>query len=567
MNGRLRWVCRMLPVHRSLLTLLFVGGVTCLLGLGRPAITDSDEAFYAEASREMLETGDYLTPRFNYANRFQKPILYYWLVAATYCTTGVSAGAARFPAAVAGIALAIITWWCGRRWFDEHVGLLAGSIIATSAGAVTVARASLPDFPFATFISLSIAAAFAGWFGDGAPRRWAIVLSGAAAGAAVLTKGPVGVIVPGLVIAVAVTLERRWHLVRPAHLALAAAACLAIAVPWYAAMTREHGYAYLHGFFVGDNLERFATSRYNDPRPAWFYLPVLLAGLLPWSPFVVLWAPSAWRLARKQQRPTPATVRLLIWAALPLVLFTLSVGKQPRYILPVLPPLAIALAAVIRAYLGRGDRGTRLFTIAAITTGSLIVAAGLLFLGLPAGQMGLSRPVLVVSGAATAVAGLAVVAIALGRRAWVPVAVVTAGAVLMLAAQFGILSTAGPATVEEIGAAVRRRLTGTTRWTTHGVFIRNLVFYVARRQSGPFDDAGLAAFLQSSEPSLCVIDASDLSRVERALRKRLHRVGEWRYFNPASVRAGLLLRPVLDDELRTVVLVSNRPSGQFSPSN
>jgi hypothetical protein len=251
------------------------------------------------------------------------------------------------------------------------------------------------------------------------------------------------------------------------------------------------------------------------------------------------------------------------------MLFTASVGKQPRYILPVLPPIAIALAASIDAHLRGAPRARRagsLFTTAAIVTGALVTAGGSLLLAVPAEQLDLSRATLFAAGGAAILGGLGVTAAALWRCEWVPNTVVAAGAVMLLGVQLGVLSAPWPATVERVGAAVRQHLSGGARWTTHGVFIRNLVFYVASRQSGPFDDAGLVAFLESAEPSLCVIDASDLHRIEPGLRRPLYRLAEWRYFNPAAVRVGSLLRPVLDDELRTVVLVSNQPMRPSHPS-
>ena len=107
----------------SLLVLLCV--LTFFVGLGRPAITDSDEAFYAEAAREMVEGGDWITPHYNGQYRFEKPVLYYWSVALGYLVAGVSELAARFPSAVAGLVLAIATYASARRWYDEATGLLA----------------------------------------------------------------------------------------------------------------------------------------------------------------------------------------------------------------------------------------------------------------------------------------------------------------------------------------------------------------------------------------------------------------------------------------------------------
>ena len=120
--------CR--PVRRPLLTLLALAALTFTTGLGRQAITDADEAYYAEASREMLASNDWLTPRFNFADRWQKPVLYYWMTAGAYTVAGVTEGAARFGAAMAGLGLALITWWVARRLHSSaDAAWLAGAIV------------------------------------------------------------------------------------------------------------------------------------------------------------------------------------------------------------------------------------------------------------------------------------------------------------------------------------------------------------------------------------------------------------------------------------------------------
>src|SRR5689334_16014941 len=203
-------------VRYSILLVLLAAALTCAAGLGRPAITDSDEAFYAEAGREMHESGDLLTPRFNYANRFQKPVLYYWAVTASYTLLGVTETAARLPAALSGIGIACLAWLCGRRWFDEATGRVAGLVAATSLGPAVIARLALPDLPLALLISLSIVAGIEAALVPPRPRPWLMALSGAAAGAAFLTKGPVGLVLPGLVLATLVVVERRWSALAPA---------------------------------------------------------------------------------------------------------------------------------------------------------------------------------------------------------------------------------------------------------------------------------------------------------------------------------------------------------------
>ena len=127
----------------------------------RQAITDADEAYYAEAAREMVESGDWLTPSFNYAERFQKPVLYYWLTAVTYVVLGLGEWSARFWSALAGVGLAFVTWSIGRSHTrQEEVGWMAGAIVATSFGYFAIARMALPDLPLALFITLTIALVF-----------------------------------------------------------------------------------------------------------------------------------------------------------------------------------------------------------------------------------------------------------------------------------------------------------------------------------------------------------------------------------------------------------------------
>ena len=135
--------------------LLLLCGLTFICGLGRPAITDSDEAFYAESGREMIASGDWITPHYNYEPRLQKPILFYWTIAAVYRVTGVTEWGARIGSAIAGVGLALVAALVGRRWYGPSVGLLAGAIVATSFGVVPLARQSLPDTPLALFVSVT----------------------------------------------------------------------------------------------------------------------------------------------------------------------------------------------------------------------------------------------------------------------------------------------------------------------------------------------------------------------------------------------------------------------------
>ena len=377
-------------MRRQVLTLLLLSGLTFFLGLGRQAITDSDEAFYAEAAREMVEGQDWLTPHFNYEERWQKPILYYWVTAAAFAGTDTTEFMARFGSALSGLGLVL-----------PDVGRGAGSPGTRTAPG---SRARLQRPVTATslwrgsrcLICRSPSSSRRRFGARCAPRipvetipaSWA-ALAGLAAGLGFLTKGPLAVVIPAIVLVPIWWRERRTvaaGLTRPAlrvsHVAIAAVLFAISGLPWYVAMWLKHGTPYLQSFFLADNLERFATTRYNDVRAIWYYVPILLGGLVPWTIFLLVlpWRPLR-DLMQRRRRLTNDEWRLLIWTIAPLLLFTASVGKQPRYILPVLPPIAMMLGTGIanRVSSPRNRAASRELTVATLVTAVMFALMAVLF--------------------------------------------------------------------------------------------------------------------------------------------------------------------------------------------
>jgi len=542
--------------------------------LGSSPITDSDEAYYAEAAREMTESGDWITPRFNDEVRFEKPILFYWMIAATYTVAGVGEWGARFWAAMSGIGLVLLAYACGRRWTGEEAGFLGGVITATSFGAASMARQSLPDLPLAFFITLGVWAAFAALdrgerpAGAWSPRRWLLLSAGACA-LAVLTKGPVGLALPVLIVVAAVVAE---YFVRPGvappfrirglDLALAAGIFVLLAVPWYAAVTWVHGSGYLHRFFVAENLDRFATARYNDPRPIWFYIPILIGGLLPWSLFSVFWLRRPIEGFRESLRSSPEFLRLTIWAVAPLGIFSISVGKQPRYILPCLVPLAVLLGSTISRRVRATSTGTRdgLLSAAGLLAGVVLLVAGvLLYRGAPlvtaAGGSGTGAWSVLVG-----ISALAVMIVAVQRSPrFLPATLAIASALTVLAIHAAVLAMPGVAPAADAAAALTRaRGTSDVRICACGPFLRNLPFYVRSRtvQAGTQEEVN--AVLSSGVPTLAAIDARKLAEAETTLNRRFERLAEFRYLNTALLRIDDFLYPDPERALQRVVVIRAR---------
>jgi 4-amino-4-deoxy-L-arabinose transferase-like glycosyltransferase len=550
-------------VQRPVLSLLLVTFVTFFFGLGRQAITDSDEAFYAEAAREMVETGDWLTPHFNYEDRWQKPALYYWLTAATYRIVGPSEFGARLWSALSGLGLVLLAWWAARRMSgDEDGAWLAGSITATSYGYFAMTRAALPDLPLAFFITLGIWSAL--------ERRW--WLAGAAAGFGFLMKGPVAVVLPGLVLLSIWWRERAWRTLRVRDLAIAACIFAAIGLPWYAAMWVEHGPAYLRSFFIADNLERFATDRFNEPRAFWFYLPVVIGGLMPWAAYlIVLPARSLAAVVTRARRLSPDEWRLVLWAVVPLLFYTLSIGKQPRYILPVLPPLAILLARSISASIALTASGSPSPVAAAVrrkiadlriatwitaatyaVLAILLVRARLLFVAAYPAVTWLG--VAAILAAALLLAWLAVT----GRWTRLPLAVTACAAALLVSLQFGALAGRRPEAVDEMATLVLSHRAAHEPVAAYHVFVRNLIFYTGLKQKELFDDNQALEFMKSPDRILLVVSMNDLARLKQVSGIAMRPLGAVQYLDPANVRLRTLLWPMPAQDLDTVLLVTNR---------
>ncbi len=551
-------------MRRSTIPVILLAALSFLPGLGRGAIGDNDEAFYAEAAREMVESGDWITPRFNYEPRFQKPILYYWLTATLFAIAGPHEFTARFWSAMAGIGLVLVTTACARRWYDESVGLLAGAITATSFGYFALARLALPDLPLAFFVTSAVWAAFVATLErERNPRGW-LFLAAAAAAAGFLMKGPLAVILPLLVVVPILLMERRSFNVQFSDVVLAALLFVAIAAPWFVVMWVRHGSQYLTGFFVGDNYERFATTRFNDPRSWWFYLPIAAGGLLPWTALTVVWVGPLLQFLTRRRDVGTVDLRLLLWAALPMVFFTLSVGKQPRYILPVLPPLAILLASSViertsewRSLDGarRRPRPNRPVVFGSVLGGLFLVALAALVWRAQPLFINVSDLNTLIVAVLIALAGLAVIVTSF-TGAWRagPGMLAFATAIAFAVLPYGTISDADDSTVVQIADQIRKVRAEGEAIGTYKVFVRNLVFYTHQRHTDIIHDEHLKTWLGEHPRALVVMTAADADRLGQAGLK-MQRLSAMPYFNEGGVRVRMLLWPDPATDLETVVLV------------
>jgi 4-amino-4-deoxy-L-arabinose transferase-like glycosyltransferase len=296
-------------------------------GLTRTGLLGPDEPRYAAVGRAMAATGDWITPRLWGAPWFEKPALLYWMTAAGF-KAGLGAELApRLPVALASVAFLIYFFVVLRREFGDRAAWYAATILATSAGWLAYSHVALTDLP----MSAAFAAAMLGVLPERGSGR-ASLAAGAMLGLAVLAKGlvPVVLFIPAL-----------WFLRRRIRdLALVSAAAVVIAAPWYVLVTLRNGRPFLEEFFWKQHFGRFLHSALQHGQPIWFYVPVLLAGLFPWTPLLALLFSARFFQDRRAQF-------LLAWFAWGFLFFSASRNKLPGYLLPLLPAVAALLGLAL----------------------------------------------------------------------------------------------------------------------------------------------------------------------------------------------------------------------------
>jgi 4-amino-4-deoxy-L-arabinose transferase-like glycosyltransferase len=333
-----------LPIAQ-LLVLLAVAACMFFVGLGRLPLTEPDEGRNAEVAREMLEFRDWITPRYDTLTYLDKPVVLFWLVAASFRTFGVSEWAARFPSALMALATSLLVWFLAGRMFGARTALRAGLIWVTSPLATVFARSVIFDMPLVFFVTLAMVSY---WLSeaDGFPHAWRETIFFAAMGLAAITKGPVGFLLPLLSISAFLALRGRLRGLRKLSWGLGIPVFLAAALPWFVAVSVRNPDFPKYALWQ-ESVLRFATGRAHRPGGPFYYLPVFLAGFLPWS-FFLLFAGwnriKGWRGLRQEDHKPH--LFLLAWAAVVFVFFSMSRSKLPGYFLPATVPLSILMAKV-----------------------------------------------------------------------------------------------------------------------------------------------------------------------------------------------------------------------------
>lgn len=356
------------PLLRADLRKLLLILLPCfLLLLAVRPLSVPDEGRYPEIAREMLLSGDYITPHVNGMVFLDKPALYYWLEAVSFKAFGVNLWSIRLMPALFGVLGVVMIFITAFQLFSRRAAWWAAAALACNPLYFLSSQYADMNIEVAVLVTTAICLLLLGRREEPGTkaRRYLFWLAWAAIGFGVMTKGLIGLVFPAMVAGTWVLIGSRWRELRYWYFFSGLLIVLAICLPWFLAVQKQNP-DFLHYFFITQQFERFSGTGFNNEFPFWFYAPVILVGLLPWS----FWLPKALynqiRCAVGKAALADADVRqlLLLWPLLILVFFSIPASKIVGYILPVLPPLALLVGEYIdRRLIHAENTGTKTFAL------------------------------------------------------------------------------------------------------------------------------------------------------------------------------------------------------------
>ena len=313
-------------------------------GIAVRKLQHPDEGRYAEIAREMAVSGNWVTPRLNGLKYFEKPPFQYWATAAAFNIFGVHEWTARLVPALAGMIAVVIVGMTAARLDGATTGVYAALVLAASFWHFALAQLLTLDSVLSAWLAANLCA-FLLAQRDGltppARRNWMLVAYAAAAGAT-LTKGLVAVVIPGATLVLYSLATRDAGPWKRLHLVPGLALYLLLTVPWFLLVSRVNP-EFAEFFFIHEHFERFLTTEHRREGSWYYFVPLFLAGILPWL-FIWLWTVTrSWRNAASNTNGFSWPKFCLVWAAFVFVFFSFSSSKLPSYILPIFPALALVL--------------------------------------------------------------------------------------------------------------------------------------------------------------------------------------------------------------------------------
>ncbi|WP_211474047.1 glycosyltransferase family 39 protein [Collimonas humicola] len=337
----------MRELHKSktfvwLLFLLFCI-VWCYM-LGARTLVPTDEGRYAEMAREMVATGDWITLRLNGIKYFEKPPLQTWMNALTFELFGLGEWQARLWTGLCGLLGVVLVAFTGSRVFSPRVGFFAALVLGSSFLWAGLGHINTLDMGLSGMMAIALCALLLAQRGDisnGEQRNW-MLLCWAGMALSVLSKGLIGLLIPGAVLVLYTLFSRDWPIWKRLHLVLGLILFFAITVPWFVLISLKNP-EFPQFFFIHEQFQRFTSKIHNRYGPPYYFVPILILGIVPWLGVMFQ---SLWNAARESHTVSGFQPKkmLLIWSIFIFVFFSISDSKLPSYILPIFPALALLIA-------------------------------------------------------------------------------------------------------------------------------------------------------------------------------------------------------------------------------
>jgi 4-amino-4-deoxy-L-arabinose transferase-like glycosyltransferase len=523
----------------SVAVVALLSGVICFYHLGVYGLWEPDEGRYAEIGREMLVLHDFVTPHLDYVPYVEKPPLLYWLTAASLWLCGINEFAARFINAAAAMIGIFAVYFFARRVLGLRQAVLASVILATSVLYALMAQVLTTDMLLTAWLTVALFAFYLHWSSGGA---WCWIMYIASALAA-LTKGPIGIAIP--LLAGTIFLLTKGELrgaVRRFHVLPGLWLTALVTAPWFVAISiREPDFPAF--YLIGEHFRRFFESSYSHGQPIYYYAPVIIGGMLPWSllvPFI------PWR----SLRPDPVRRFCLIAATTIIAVFSLASAKLIPYILPALPVLAVVIASGLNGFIGSRESGTNpeisgadCRRLAAVGPILGIAAAGTLAVGALADRFASPNPVLVrpalhAAGLIVLVASVLCFAAFWRRQVAAGLAILAlASAAVIVVAGYGRRLAEPARSYAQLARLIAQRAPN-ARLICYPRYIQSLPFYTGRRVIlvGPPTElaygaahapdgssyfftrrADLLSLWREPQPSVLIVDRSAMPTLEDSL--------------------------------------------------
>lgn len=365
------------PDCKTLWIIFLLASLMFLPALGSVGLVNTSDAYYTEAAREMLTRRDFVTPYLNFTPFYDKPILTYWLIIASYLSFGVNTFAARLPSALCAIGTSLTLYSLCREFINRRSSFFAALALVAMPLYVIVGHVALTDMPL-TLLTTITNLLLLKFLVKGTAK--CLVPAYVCMGLAFLCKGPLALVlvatcIGGFLITTSKSLQHFQQRLFSLKPLLAALILVAVALPWFISEHIASGGEFTSYFFIKQNVGRLAGTLQAHQYPAWFYFPFLLGGFLPSLPLLVT-APIVFRQKRTRRFSTSPRVQLTIaavcWLVGTLAVLLVSSSKLPTYLLPLAPPIAILTGVYLDTIIRLGRRRFVLWGSPALVFGGLV---------------------------------------------------------------------------------------------------------------------------------------------------------------------------------------------------